>query len=54
MEYVSSARTILYGYVLLILGYREAQGASTVPVQGLRYDMYARIIHTYQGHTDLD
>ena len=52
MEYVSYARTIRYGYVLL--GYREAQGASAIPVQGLRYDVYVRIIHTYQGHIDLD
>ena len=38
----------------VLLGYREAQGDSAIPVQGFRYDMYARIIHTYHGQTDLD
>ena len=51
MEYVSYARTIRYGYVLL--GYREAQGASAIPVQGLRYGMYAHIPGSYRSRSDV-
>ena len=52
MYYLGTEKHIIYGYILL--GYGEAQGTSAIPVQGLRYEMYIRIMHTYQGRIDLD
>ena len=52
MYYLGTEKHIVYGYILL--GYGEAQGTSAIPVQGLRYEMYIRIMHTYQGRIDLD